>query len=74
MLTVNIDPETEKALTELTSDGRSATDVIREAIRRAAWRRHMELAELDAKRLASDPEDRAEAQAIMRDMEDLRAW
>jgi hypothetical protein len=33
----------------------------------------MELAELDAKRLASDPEDRAEAQAIMRDMEDLRA-
>ncbi|MFI6452801.1 hypothetical protein ACIBF6_14705 [Streptosporangium amethystogenes] len=39
MLTVQIDTETEDTLAELTSDGRSLADVVRDAIRQAAWRR-----------------------------------
>ncbi|MEV4379652.1 hypothetical protein [Streptosporangium sp. NPDC049644] len=74
MLTVQIDTETEDALAELTSDGRSLADVVRDAIRQAAWRRQEQQAQRDAERLAGDPADRAEAQAIMQDMDDLRAW
>ncbi|MEV0755842.1 hypothetical protein [Streptosporangium sp. NPDC050280] len=82
MLTVEIDVETERILAELTADGRSAADVIREALQvmarlrdterdRAQW---MEQARADAERLANDPADRAEAEAIMRDMGYLRTW
>ncbi|MEV4751374.1 hypothetical protein ACFQVD_00245 [Streptosporangium amethystogenes subsp. fukuiense] len=80
MLTVEIYSDTEWILSELTSDDRSAADVIGEAIRLAAGLRRaerdrvrwMEQASADAQRLADDPADRAEIEAIMRDMENLR--
>lgn len=74
MLTVQIDMETEDALAELISDGGSLADVVRDAIHQAAWRRQEQQAQRDAERLAGDPADRAETQAIMHDMDDLRAW
>ncbi|MEU0483846.1 hypothetical protein [Streptosporangium sp. NPDC006013] len=74
MLTVDLDAKAEKALNELTSDGRSATEAVREALVIAQRLHRMELARVAAERLANDPADRAEAEAIMRDTEHLRAW
>ncbi|GIH71549.1 hypothetical protein [Sphaerimonospora thailandensis] len=74
MLTVELDVKAEKALGELTSDGRSASEAVREALLIAQRLRRMEQAQVAAERLANDPADRAEAEAIMRDTEHLRAW
>ncbi|MGW0590354.1 hypothetical protein [Streptosporangium sp. NPDC002607] len=74
MLTVEIDSDTEKILSELTSEGRSTTDVIREAIRIAGRLRWLEQARADAERLANDPDDLAEIRAIQREFGDSDAW
>jgi len=73
-ITVRADSEVERALAELTSDGRSQSAVIREAIL-AAWiaRRSARL-RAEAEDLAADPEDRAEMRAVQADLESLRAW
>ncbi|MFC7381227.1 hypothetical protein [Sphaerisporangium rhizosphaerae] len=68
VLTVQIDAKTEKALAELTADGRSATDVVREALLIANRLRRMEVARLEAQELAADPEDLAEIRAVRRDL------
>jgi hypothetical protein len=48
--------------------------VIREAIL-AAWRlRQAERLRAEAEAVAGDPDDVAEAKAVLADMEDLRAW
>jgi hypothetical protein len=74
MLAVDLNAKEERAVNELTSDGRSATEVVREA-RVIAQRLHrMEPARIAAERLANDPADRAEVEAITRDTEHLRAW
>ncbi|MEV7012639.1 hypothetical protein [Streptosporangium sp. NPDC051022] len=74
MLTVDLDAKAEKALSELTSDGRSPTEVVREALVIAQRLHRLEAARVSAERLAHDPADRAEAEAIMKDTEHLRAW
>ncbi|MCG5218752.1 hypothetical protein [Streptosporangium sp. KLBMP 9127] len=74
MLTVDLDRKAEKALDELTADGRSATDAVRGALLVAQRLHRMELARIAADRLATDPADQAEAEAIMKDTEHLRAW
>ncbi|MFG1875155.1 hypothetical protein ACGFIV_09985 [Sphaerisporangium sp. NPDC049003] len=74
VLTVEIDPKTEKILSELTADGRSTTEVIREAIHIAGRLRWVEQARADAERLANDPDDIAEIRAIHRDLGDSDAW
>jgi hypothetical protein len=73
MLTVQIDAKTEKALAELTADGRSATDVVREALLIANRLRRMELARVEAQELANDPEDLAEIRAIRWELGEDRA-
>lgn len=48
--------------------------MIREAIL-AAWRaRQAERLRAEAEAVAADPDDVAEAKAVLADMEDLRAW
>ncbi|MFF0312314.1 hypothetical protein ACFYSC_33180 [Streptosporangium sp. NPDC004379] len=74
MLTVEIDPDTERVLSELTADGRSTNEVVREAIHIAGRLRWMEQARADAERLASDPDDLAEIRAIQRALGDADAW
>jgi predicted transcriptional regulator len=73
-ITVRVDDEAERALAELTSEGRSQSAVIREAII-AAWvtRRRARL-RAEAEALASDPDDVAEMRAVQADLESLRAW
>ncbi|WP_248961361.1 hypothetical protein [Sphaerisporangium perillae] len=68
VLTVQIDAKTEKALAELTADGRSATDVVREALLIANRLRRMEVARMEAQELANDPEDLEELRAVRHDL------
>ncbi|TDB90110.1 ribbon-helix-helix protein, CopG family [Actinomadura sp. KC216] len=73
-ITIRADEETERALNELTEDGVDRSAAIREAIQEAAQRRRAHKLRAEAEALAADPDDRAEAAAVLTDMESLRAW
>jgi len=61
-------------LAELATGDRDRSQVIRDAIL-AAWRtRREEQLRSEAEAVAADPEDVAEARAVLGDMEALRAW
>jgi predicted transcriptional regulator len=73
-ITFRADDEVDQALADLTSGERDRSQVIRDAIL-AAWRlRRDDLLRAEATSLAADPEDQAEARAVLTDMESLRAW
>jgi hypothetical protein len=73
-ITFRADEEVERALADLVGGERDRSQVIRDAIL-AAWRaRHEERVRAEAEALAADPDDRAEARAVLADMESLRAW
>ncbi|NVI89192.1 ribbon-helix-helix protein, CopG family [Actinomadura sp. BRA 177] len=73
-ITIRADEQTERALDELTEDGVDRSAAIREAIQEAAQRRRANKLRAEAESLAADPDDRAEAAAVLADMESLRAW
>ncbi|MFT4125190.1 MAG: hypothetical protein QM662_03040 [Gordonia sp. (in: high G+C Gram-positive bacteria)] len=73
-ITFRPDEETRRALDELTSDGASVSTVVREALMEAAARHARARLRSEAEGLAADPDDRAEAAQVLRDMETLRAW
>ncbi|MER5267979.1 hypothetical protein ABTZ99_38390 [Actinosynnema sp. NPDC002837] len=73
-ITFRPDTETERALERLTADGRSASAAIREALLLAAKVQQAEALREEALALAADPEDVAEARAVLADLEPLRAW
>jgi predicted transcriptional regulator len=73
-ITFRADDEVDRALAELSAENRDRSQVIRDAIL-AAWRlRRREQLRAEAEAVASDPDDRAEARAVLADMESLRAW
>ncbi len=73
-ITFRADEELDRALGELSGGGRDRSQVIRDAIM-AAWRlRHEEQLRAEAEAVAGDADDRAEARAVLADMESLRAW
>ncbi len=73
-ITFRTDEDVDRALTDLTVGERDRSQVIREAIL-SAWRaRQAERLVAEAEALAADPADRAEARAVLSDMEPLRAW
>jgi predicted transcriptional regulator len=73
-ITFRADDDVDRALADLTSADRDRSQVIREAIL-AAWRlRRAERLRAEAEAVAADPDDVAEARAVLADMEDLRAW
>ena len=73
-ITVRIDDETAEALDALTADGTSRSQAVRAALLEAARGRIRAELEAEARALAEDPEDLAEARAIQTDLEPLRAW
>ncbi|WP_433269592.1 hypothetical protein ACQPZF_07400 [Actinosynnema sp. CS-041913] len=73
-ITFRPDPESERALEALTSDGRSASAAIREALLLAASAQQAERLRREALELAADADDIAEARAVLADLEPLRAW
>jgi Arc/MetJ-type ribon-helix-helix transcriptional regulator len=73
-ITVRTDAEIEAALAALTADGRSRSEAVRAAVLDAARARIREQVEAEARALAEDPDDLAEARAVQADLEPLRAW
>jgi hypothetical protein len=73
-ITFRPDEDAQRALDALTADGTAVSTVVRSALIDAARRRATERLTAEAKTLAADPVDRAEAAQVLRDMETLRAW
>jgi hypothetical protein len=73
-ITFRPDEDTARALAVLTSDGTSVSTAVRSALIEAARARARSALRAEAEALAADPVDRAEAAAVLRDMETLRAW
>ncbi|WP_084557685.1 hypothetical protein [Hamadaea tsunoensis] len=72
-ITFRTDDAVDEALASL-EDGRDRSQVIRDAILTAARVRTAERLRAEAVALAEDEDDRAEARAVLEDMEGLRAW
>jgi Arc/MetJ-type ribon-helix-helix transcriptional regulator len=73
-LTIRTDPEVERALASLTTEGQSRSEVVRSAILEAerALRRARLRAEADD--LRNDPDDVAASRALAAEMDGIRAW
>lgn len=68
------DERSEQALAELTADGSSVSDAIRQALVDAVRLRRREQMRRESADLAADPKDRAESRRILKEMDELRAW
>ncbi|KGJ71778.1 hypothetical protein GY21_19895 [Cryobacterium roopkundense] len=68
------DELTQQALDELTADGATVSAAIRQALLDAARQRRRDLMRRESTALMNDPSDVAESRAVLRDMDDLRAW
>ncbi|WP_033438321.1 hypothetical protein [Saccharothrix sp. NRRL B-16314] len=73
-ITFRPDGEAERALATLTANGRSASAAIRDALLLAAKVQRAGELRAEALALAADPDDVAEARAVLADLEPLRAW
>lgn len=73
-ITFRPDEDAQRALDALTADGDTVSTVVRTALIDAARHRAAQRLTAEAKTLAADPADRAEAAQVLRDMETLRAW
>ena len=71
MVSLRLDAEAAGVLDQLTSDGTSRSDAIRDAIFETARRRRSETLRAAAEAAAADPADRAEAKAVLEFMESL---
>ena len=71
-ITFRADSQVEAALADLLQDGKDRSTVIREALLMAQYMRRSQLLREEAARVMADPADVAEAQAILREMEELR--
>lgn len=68
------DERTDRALAELTADGSTVSDAIRQALVDAVRLRRREKMREESLALADDPADLAESRRVLQAMEDLRAW
>ncbi|HEY0639534.1 MAG TPA: hypothetical protein VGD67_17945 [Pseudonocardiaceae bacterium] len=73
-ITFRSDPDSERALEELTADGTSTSAAIRNALISAARAHQAERLRAEATVLAADPDDVAEARRVLAELEPLRAW
>lgn len=74
VVTFRSDAETEALLAALATEGESRSDTIRQALRDAMRLRRREAIRAESKACLGDPDDLAEAQAVLADTESLRAW
>jgi Arc/MetJ-type ribon-helix-helix transcriptional regulator len=72
MISLRLDEKAARALEELTSDGASQSEAVRDAVIVAARLRRDEQIRAEAERIGADPEDRAEMAEILAFMESLR--
>jgi Arc/MetJ-type ribon-helix-helix transcriptional regulator len=70
-ISVRLDASAQRALEQLTRDGRSQSQAIRQALIEAARAGVLEQVRADAKRVGNDPEDRALMAEIREYMDEL---
>lgn len=68
------DSAAERALAELTADGSTTSEAIRQALTDAVRLRRREQMRREALDIMNDPAEIAEIAAVQREMDDLRAW
>ena len=68
------DGPAERALAELTADGSSVSDAIRQALVDAVRLRRREQMRRESLEAANDPADLAESRQVLKEMDELRAW
>lgn len=73
-LTIRTDPEVERALQSLTSDGQSRSEAVRAAILQAERAQRRALLKAEAQQLRNDPDDVSASRELAAEMEALRAW
>lgn len=68
------DEAAEAALAELTADGSTVSEAIRQALVEAVRLRRREQMRRESLEVANDPADREESRQALQEMDDLRAW
>ncbi len=68
------DERAEQALAELTADGSSVSEAIRQALVDAVRLRRREQMRRESLELAGDADDLAESRRVLAEMDELRAW
>jgi len=74
VLNFRTDERSERALTELTADGTTTSEAIRQALVDAVRLRRREQMRAESLEVMSDEHDRAESRRVLADMDELRAW
>lgn len=67
------DESAERALAELTADGSTVSDAIRRALTDAVRLRRREQMRRESLEMLNDPDDRAESESVLQEMDQLRA-
>lgn len=73
-LTIRTDAAVERALDELTREGGSRSEVVRQAILDAERARRRARLREEAEALRNDPDDVAASRELLAEMDALRAW
>jgi Arc/MetJ-type ribon-helix-helix transcriptional regulator len=73
-LTIRTDTEVERALDELTSEGRSRSEAARAAILEAERMHRRARLRAEAEELRNDPEDVAASRELAAELDGIRAW
>lgn len=68
------DPRAERALAELTADGSTVSEAIRQALVDAVRLRRREQMRRESLEASNDPADIAESRQVLKEMDELRAW
>jgi len=74
VLNFRTDERSERALAELTADGSTRSDAIRQALVDAVRLRRREQMRAESLEMWNDEHDRAESRRIGEEMHELRAW
>jgi len=74
VLNFRTDERSERALTELTADGTTTSEAIRQALVDAVRLRRREQMRAESLELMGDENDRAESRRVLADVDELRAW
>lgn len=73
-LTIRTDPEVERALKSLTSEGQSRSEAARTAIVEAERAHRRAQLRAEAESLRNDPDDAAASRELAAEMDAIRAW
>lgn len=74
VLNFRTDDRSERALAELTADGSTTSEAIRQALVDAVRLRRRERMRAESIKVMNDERDRQESRRVLAEMDELRAW